>query len=187
MPGSKSVPLEPRATNPNQLHFGFGAARRLDKLGFANILTPTKEIRVASLARRGFVKAELSQAQFFLRDANSLNLPADLQNMRGRMGAVAPKRLLKRAVLRNRAKRIMRETARQHALITEPTDVIVFLRSKAPLKNKAGRKQFARDIKAVLDRTLDAAQSAKKRLQRSANVSALVQATPATNVEGRPT
>jgi ribonuclease P protein component len=163
-----------------QQRFGFDAARRLDKIGFANILTPTKEIRVASLARRGFVKETLSQGQFFLRSPQSLPKqpqstqvavePESRMNDTGRMGAVAPKRLLKRAVLRNRAKRIMRETARQHGLMKESVDFIVFLREKAPLKTKVGRKQFALDVKTVLDRTLEQVDKAKKRVQNSSAV-----------------
>ncbi len=175
MSSSESVLSVSPTAEPKQQHFGFGAARRLDKIGFANILTPTKEVRVASLARRGFVKIALSQSQFILNvpQISDAELKALAQGTKplGRMGAVAPKRLLKRAVLRNRAKRIMRETARQHALMAEPVDFIVFLREKAPLKNKSGRKQFAQDVLATLDRTLEQVMKVKKRLSLISQVS----------------
>lgn len=169
MSSSESVLSVSPTAEPKQQHFGFGVARRLDKIGFANILTPTKEVRVASLACRGFVKVVLSQSQFVLNTSQSSSTEqasTEIVNPLGRMGAVAPKRLLKRAVLRNRAKRIMREAARQHALIAEPVDFIVFLREKAPLKNKIGRKQFAQDVLATLDRTLEQVMKFKKRLSQ---------------------
>ncbi len=174
MSSSESVLSVSPTAATDQQNFSFDAARRLDKIGFANILTPTKEVRVASLARRGFVKATLSQSQFILKTSflSQAAGPEVAIAVIGRMGAVAPKRLLKRAVLRNRAKRIMRETARQHALMAEPVDFIVFLREKVPLKSKVGRQFFAQDIKAVLDRTLEQVVKVKKREQlSSANIS----------------
>ncbi len=161
MTNSTSSPLtkfaKPQSQQRNNAKFG--SDRRLDKTGFAQILTPSKEVRVASLARRGFLKGLASQSQFLLHSL----LPDEAINNTARMGAVAPKRLLKRAVLRNRAKRIMRETARQHALMAEPVDFIVFLREKVPLKNKAGRQQFKVDVQTVLDRTFEQVSKLKKR------------------------
>lgn len=175
MSSSESVLSVSLTAEPKQQYFGFGAARRLDKIGFANILTPTKEVRVASLARRGFAKIALSQSQFILNapQVGVAEPKAPILDVKllGRMGTVAPKRLLKRAVLRNRAKRIMRETARQHALMVESVDFIMFLREKAPLKNKSGRKQFAQDVLATLDRTLEQVLKVKKRLSLISQVS----------------
>jgi ribonuclease P protein component len=159
MTNSTSSPIIKFAKPQQFEHAKFGRDRRLDKTGFAQILTPTKEVRVASLARRGFLKGAVSQSQFLLQPS----VTNEAINNTARMGAVAPKRLLKRAVLRNRAKRIMRETARQHVLMAEPVDFIVFLREKVPLKNKAGRRQFRVDVQTVLDRTLEQVSKLKKR------------------------
>jgi ribonuclease P protein component len=163
MTNSTSSPIIKLAKPQPQLdHAKFGRDRRLDKTGFAQILTPSKEVRMASLARRGFLKGAVSQSQFLLQPL-LVELVDEVINNTARMGAVAPKRLLKRAVLRNRAKRIMRETARQHVLMAEPIDFIVFLREKVPLKNKKGRLQFRADVQTVLDRTLEQVSKLKKR------------------------
>lgn len=68
--------------------------------------------------------ARLSRADFIIKLGEN-------QVSRGRIAIAVPKRILKSAVDRNRVKRVIRETFRQHPVRGLPVDMLVTLRSDA--------------------------------------------------------
>lgn len=74
---------------------------------------------VERLLRAG---ARLSKADFIVKLGEN-------QVSRGRIAIAVPKRILKSAVDRNRVKRVVRETFRQHPVRELPVDMLVTLRS----------------------------------------------------------
>lgn len=69
-----------------------------------------------------------------------------------RLGITVPKRLLKRAVDRNRVKRVCREQFRAHAVSAKPVDCVVRLSQR--VDNVRG-KRLTEDVQAALNRLLE--------------------------------
>lgn len=67
-------------------------------------------------------RARLSKADFIVKLGEN-------QVSRGRIAIAVPKRILKLSVDRNRVKRVIRETFRQHPVRGLPVDMLVTLRS----------------------------------------------------------
>ena len=135
--------------------FSFSRNKRLTTAGFKRVLFGHKQPETISNTASLYAKDAFVQCQglvFLSEEAAPIN---------AQIGVQAPKRLLKRAVLRNRAKRILREAARKHALMAQSTECILSLRVTPALKSRKVGKQLAAQARDVLSRV--AAQSAKQR------------------------
>jgi ribonuclease P protein component len=116
--------------------FGFGALDRLHR--------PTEFAAVQGSRLR--LSGGCFELRYRLR-SDGAGFPAD----RARLGLIIPKRLAKRAVLRNRLKRLAREAFRNVAAGLPPVDVVLRL-AKPPL---AGGRRADRDDRLLWRKTMD--------------------------------
>jgi ribonuclease P protein component len=75
--------------------------------------------------------------------ANSAQQRPDETPITAKMALTVPKRLLKRAVDRNRAKRVLRETFRQHEARLLPLDMMVMLHARPAAEKASSGKPTA--------------------------------------------
>ena len=97
---------------------------------------------VLSLLRDG---ARLSRAELMIK----LN---ENTHSFGRIAIAVPKRILKRAIDRNRVKRVIREEFRQHALRAAPVDMLLTLRNVVGVRSgeRAMGKHQRQQLRATL-------------------------------------
>ena len=94
--------------------FGFSKAEKLlTKAAFADV----------------FAGAKKKSTPYFVVLYRKNDLPW------ARLGIIAAKRQIKTAVLRNRARRVIRESFRHHKIILKGLDIVLILRSKCTLLN----------------------------------------------------
>jgi ribonuclease P protein component len=86
----------------------------------------------------------LSNANLVLHGRGRVSDPQNVSKQNGKISKLAiavPKRLLKRAVDRNRAKRVVREAFRLHPVRTESVSTLITL-TQAPKSNSQYRRRF---------------------------------------------
>ena len=110
----------------------FGRKRRLgDKASFTRVLGSSVRVQSGSLAL------------LMVRNEEGM----------GRLGVAVAKRLVTRAVDRNRVKRMMREAFRRHLLKLQPVDLFISVRARAAGNGDAASRAATRaDIASLLEK-----------------------------------
>lgn len=111
--------------------------------------------RSARLRRPGEFAAVLAERRRVRKDAFELRYRANEAGSRARLGLVIPKRLARKAVLRNRIKRILREAFRHRCADLPAVDLVIRLVQSIDRAAGPAAGEQKREWRRLADEVLD--------------------------------